>query len=121
MNSVMIGGYAAAAVLFWLWLGARDDLASQIKQCNTQKITAVAEAERITREALQDASQAREEALAQRLRQVEIARQRATEAAEQAMNRPVEVREVIQRVTDPQSCLNQPVPDDVIVTLRGES
>jgi hypothetical protein len=103
-----------------LYLGARDDLARQTEECNTDKITAIAEAEKVTREAL---AAAHRDALAQLARQAEAAdraREIAEEVAREAAARPVEVREVIREVYDEDQCLGAPVPGAILDSLRGD-
>ena len=63
LNRWMTAGLAASLVLVLLlfnaWQGAKDDLAEQRAQCNADKLEAIAEAERITREATQAAAEQR--------------------------------------------------------------
>lgn len=87
-----------AALLFWLWLEAREDLAAQVVQCNAEKLQAVVEAERIARDALTDAIQAeREQAEAMILRE-RAALQAATEAADNAMAEAEAIEDQLRRL-----------------------
>jgi len=118
MPWLTIGGWAGTALFFFMYLGLRDDLASEVEQCNTDKITAVAEAERITRETLE---QAHSDALAELARQAdraERARQIAEEAARLAEARPPRVVEVIRESND--ACLDTVIPADITDSLRHD-
>ncbi len=50
------GGYIAAALLGFLLLQAKQEIGEQIGQCNTDKATAVAEAEALTRQVEREAA-----------------------------------------------------------------
>ena len=54
MNLLLkFGPWIALAAMTALYLGKRDDLASAIEQCNTDKMASIAEAERLTRETIE--------------------------------------------------------------------
>lgn len=113
-----IGGYASAAVLLWLLLETREELGAQIEQCNTEKITAIAEAERLTREVL-DAAHAEQIAqLQSRLQAERNARVIAEEARVEAESRIPEVRTIIREVASENSCIDTIIPGAVIERLR---
>jgi hypothetical protein len=107
------GGYLLAAGLFWLWLGARDDLAQAIAQCNADKQTAIAEAEAVARASADAAYAQRIAQLEERNRRIMNALEAAREEAELAMARPAETRRIIERVVDTDACLSAPVPADI--------
>lgn len=113
-----IGGWTAAAVTGWLWLGARDDVARQTEACNTDKVAAVAEAERVARAAEREAADAEILRLNQRIADEANAREIAQEAARAAESRPPVVREVIRRVADANACMDTAIPADVIDAFR---
>lgn len=113
-----IAGWLAAALTGWLWLQARDDVAQQQEQCNREKVEAIAEAERVAREASEKAAAEAVAVLAQRLETETKARYVAAEAARIANSRPERVREVIRRVADADSCVDMPVPADIVGSLR---
>lgn len=69
-------GYVLAATLFWLLLEAREDIGEAVEKCNADKLLAVANAEKITRESV-------ERAMASRLAQ--LARQRDAESRARAL------------------------------------
>lgn len=78
---LMVGGYVLAAILLAMWVGAKEDLAQEIERCNTSTALAVADAEKITRKAVQDAAD-------ERIRQLEADRDRnAAEAAKERQKR----------------------------------
>ena len=112
-------GYVAAIILGWLWLEARENLASEIERCNTEKLSAVAEAERQAREATQSALSARIAQLEQSAEDAERAREIAIAAAREAESRPPEVREVIRRYIDTDACITTAIPDDILDGLRN--
>ena len=115
---VTLGGYVAAAVLFWLLLETKEELGAEISHCNTQKALAVAEAERITREALQTAMDERIAQLEEILASERNARAIAEAAKEEAESRLPEVREVIREVASEDACIDTTVPDAVLDSLR---
>lgn len=115
---VTAGGYVAAALLFWLLLEAREDLGAEIAQCNADKIEAVAEAERITREAMQIAMDERVAQLEARLWDESNARRIAEEARVEAESRLPEVRTIIREVASEDACIDTTVPDAVLDSLR---
>ncbi len=66
-------GYVLAGFLFFIGMGLREDLGRAKEECNTRMATAVAEAERVTREATQ-------RALERRMRELDAMVQDAREA-----------------------------------------
>ena len=122
MNTILttVSGYLAAAVLFWLWTEAREDLAAQIESCNGDKLRAVAEAEQVARQAEREAAAQTVAELVRMNEQTERARHVALQAALAAESRPAEVREVIRHVTDSSGCLRSPVPAAVLERLRSD-
>lgn len=111
-------GWPLAGLIFWFWLGVRDDLAAEIERCNTDKLAAVLEAERIASQAQREAA---DERIIQLTRQVELEKKAAAianDAAIAAEARPVEVREVIKRVSDANLCLDTAIPSELIDALR---
>ena len=105
-------------IMTGLYLELRDELASEVEQCNTDKIAAVAEAERVTRKMLEQAHQARMDQLARQTAAAERAREIAEEAARLAESRPPRVVEVIRESTD--ACLDTVVDPAVVRSLRGD-
>lgn len=116
-----IPGYVAAVALFWLWLGAREDLASEIDACNTRAVEAVAEAERAARQAEREATQAEIDRQRRIAASQAKAREIVAEALREAEAREPEIREVVKnvpRVELAAQCLDLPVPDFVARRLR---
>ncbi len=133
-----IAGLAGTAIFFFLWINAIQDLATERERCNTDKLAAVAEAERVTREAEREALQARLAALEQMVEDEQKAREIADQARIIAENRTSEVRTVIREVSnaDPSSCflslclalsltacgttrvVEKPVPVEIVRTER---
>jgi len=118
MPWVTIGGYAAAAVLLWLWLETRDDLAAEVERCNVDKIQSILDAEILLREADREAAEATAAELARQLTLEQKARQIADTAAREAESRPVRVRTVIREVASENLCLDTAVPAAVLNELR---
>lgn len=90
---VLIGLAAALAasilangILVRTWLGARDDVAAAVERCNAQKAQAVAEAEKIVRQAQERAAAAKIAQL-----QAQIAREAAAAASEREKRVQAEV------------------------------
>ncbi len=113
-----VGGYVAAAIFFGLYVGAKTDIKAEIERCNTEKMAAVADAQRIVR-------YAEIEALNKRIAELEAislresnARRIAEEAAREALGRPEKVRTVIKEVSGENSCLDTAVPGPVLDQLR---
>lgn len=117
MPWLTVGGWAGTLLFFAMYLGVRDDLAAEIERCNTDKMSAVAAAERVARDAM---AEAMGDALAEReqmLRDAQRAREIAEEAARLAESRVPEVIEVIRESTD--ACITAAVPDDIVDRLRN--
>ncbi len=111
-------GLMGSVMFFFLWLEAREDLAAQVEVCNREKLEAVVEAESLARRAERAAAE-RSILIANQLKEeAEQAVQDAQRAVDDAMARPPEVREVIRRVTVTENCLSQPVPADILDSLR---
>ncbi len=115
-----LAGLAGTLIFFGLWIKGIQDLAEERERCNTDKMAAVAEAERLTREFERQALQARLTALEQMVEDERAARDLADQARIIAEGRTMEVRTVIREVSDadPSSCLSQPVPSVIIDSLR---
>lgn len=119
---IAAGGYAAAAILGGLWLGARDDLAHEIEACNTRAVAAVAESERAVRVELESAHNEEKERLRVIARQQQEARIIVSEALREAESKPERVRTVIKEVPREElagQCLDMPMPDNVALGLRN--
>ena len=111
-------GWAVSVVFGWLWLGARDDVAREQQLCNAEKLAAVAEAQKTARQAAQDASEQTIAGLVARIERERKAREIAIRAASEAEKRPERVRTVIRRVADANSCIDMPVPVDILDSMR---
>lgn len=111
-------GWPLAGVLFWFWLGAREDLAAEIERCNVDKLASIAKAEQVAREATEAAHLRRITELESQAQRERKAREIAEAARIEAENRPVEVRTVIQRIADEHACLTTLIPDAVVDRLR---
>lgn len=112
------GGYVLAAMMFWLLIDAKQDLAAEIESCNTRAETAAREATEAATEA-RIAAYERQLDEAEELRQHEVrARQIAVKAATEAQNRPERVRTVIREVASENACIDTAVPAAVLDSLR---
>lgn len=121
-------GWPLAAIMFSLWLGLREDLAEQAAVCNQQKLTAVAEAERLTREMIQDANSRRLLELENIVKREQDARALAEMAGNDAKTAAAAAQETIRRLmqevnnsetaTIEQVCLLTTVPADALDGLR---
>ena len=121
-------GFPLAAVMFWFWLGVKEDLAQQVELCNQQKLVAVVEAERLTRETLQASLDGRLrelEALAQaetEARQLAEAARIAAESgaadAQATIRRLVDEAQGAEDATIEQTCLLTTVPADLLSGMR---
>lgn len=115
-------GWAAAAMLGWLWIQALQDIVEEREGCNADKLASVAAAEREARQAVEQASQARIAQLEQVIQKERQAREIAEDAAIIAESQAAEVREVIREVAvnDPDSCLNSEVPGEIVQQMRNQ-
>ena len=121
-------GYPIAALLFWFWLGERDSVIEERESCNTDKITAVAEAEAAARRALQASFELRVrelELLAQGEREArEMAELAASEARTGAETAQATIRRLMnetendETVTIERVCLNTAIPADILRVLN---
>lgn len=116
-----VSGWGAAIILGWLWLETRDNLATEIERCNTSKVSAIAEASQMAREAEREAAQ--DEIV--RLEAIAASQSKAREIVAQALREseargPV-VREVVRNVPRSElaaQCLDLPVPAAVFDSVR---
>ncbi len=107
-------------VLGGLYLDKRDDLAQEIEACNTRAMTSIAEAESITRKAV-EASLATQIADMASIAAAEMkARQIAEDAREIAESRPPKIRTIIKRIIDEDACLATPVHPTLLECLRTD-
>ena len=113
-------GWPLAAFTLWLYIGAREDVAQQIELCNTQKITAVAEAERVARESLETAMAIRSQRLREIAEQEQSARLILQDRIDELESKPAEIREVIRSVADENVCIDAVVPAAIVDSLRSE-
>lgn len=112
---------SALVVMTWLYLDKRDDLASEVERCNTDKITSILEAERITRQAQQEAADRTIAELVRKADQAEIAIGIANTARLEAESRPARVRTIIERVADVDACIDSPVHPSILSCLRDDA
>lgn len=113
-------GWPIAAMLFFFWLDGRENLAMETERCNTDKMTAVAEASEVARLAVVRASTAREKQLEAMAESERRARHIAEDARVAAESRPARVVEVIKRVAITDACINTAVPADLLDSLRND-
>jgi hypothetical protein len=128
LNALAIAGWPLAALFFWLLLEARQDVGEATEVCNTEKMAAVAEAERVTKETTEAAYERRlaeMEARAEDEREAtalaNMAREDAVRNAEAAQAR---IRQLIieaqndETATISQVCLSTTVDTAAIDGLR---
>jgi hypothetical protein len=117
------GPWIALAIMTALYLGKRDDLAQSIEQCNTDKMTSIAEAERITREAVQRAADERIEQATTMAANAANARDAATQKSQSANMdalranqrvRELELEASIDEIPDSSECLIVFLPSGVL-------
>ena len=109
---------AGLVVMTGLYLDKRDDYASQVEACNAEKLLAVAEAERVTRQEADAAAAQRIADLKKQAESADRAREIAEEATRQAEARTPRVREVIREVAANDSCIDTRVPVELVDSLR---
>ena len=112
-----------SAVFGWLWLQARDSIIEEREQCNTDKMASVADAERLAREASDNAHARRESellAIIQAEREArtiaDTGRVEANEIADAAVARVNELMREIENENDApvaRLCVNTVLPGDV--------
>ena len=121
-------GWPLAALMFFFWVGLKEDLAQQVEICNVQKLETIAAAERMSREALLNARE-REQIERDSIIQAEReARLQANLARETAELKADEAQAIIRRLieeagnnedaTVAQVCLNTDVPDSILDSIR---
>ena len=120
--------YLALIGMTVLYLGKRDDLAEAIESCNSDKLRAIAEAEAITREALQAAQERRLAEIEAMVKAEKEARRQATLARTALESEAAAAQDTIRRLrreaqnaetrTLEQECLLAPVPADILDRLR---
>ncbi len=111
-------GWPLCGVMVWLYLGVRDDLAAEIERCNTDKMTSIAEAERVAREGVQSAWDKEREEVERRMEALTQARLIVDEALRTAANREPEIRRVVEKVRDEDACIDTVVPSAIVERLR---
>ncbi len=124
MNLLLkFGPWIALAAMTALYLGKRDDLATEIEAANTRVMASVAEAEKITREAIEKAADDRIAQTAALALSAQKARDEANEKAEAANMdalkagqriRELELEASIDDIPDSSECLNVFVPGRVL-------
>jgi len=115
-----IAPVAALIMMTILYMGKRDELATEIEACNTRAMEGIAEAERITREATTSALEARLAQLEQISLDARKARDIAVQARIEAESRPEKVRTIVRRVADEDACIDSPVHPDLLGCLRND-
>ena len=115
-----IGGYALAAIFFGLWLHTRDKVVEERESCNTEKVMAIAEAEKVARITTTNAFQRQLDQLDNLAKTAERARQIAEKARIEAESRPERVRTVIRNAANEDQCLDIPVHPNVLQCLRND-
>ena len=128
LKAIPWAGYGVAALMFWFWIGLKEDLAQQVELCNQQKLESVAEAERLTRTALQASLDRRlselegiAEAESNARQMAEAERQVASEAASDAqatIRRLIAEAETDETQTIEQICLLTDVPTAILDGLQ---
>lgn len=115
----VVGGLSLLANLLigGMYLDKRDDLAREIERCNTDKMTSIAAAEKLTRETIEAATAKQMADLAALAAKEVVARQIAEDARKLAESRPEKIRIVIQKSED--GCLLESVPLEILNELRN--
>ncbi len=120
-------GWPLAAMMFFFWLGAREDLAASVADCNTDKLAVIAEAEQETRELLQASFTRREAVLIQQRAAAEDARlyaeMRRADAVSDTADREAKIRRLMMEagtdeIPDSNECLNVFVHNDALDGVR---
>jgi len=121
--AIKFGPWVLLVVMTGLYLDKRDDLASSIEKCNTDKLASIAEAERITRDVTQRAADERVAAAEAMAAAESKAKDEATEIAHNASTealkagqriRELELEASIDDIPDSNECLNVFVPSRVL-------
>ena len=121
---IKIAPWAGCALLGWLLLNAHQRIGEEIEGCNADKLAAVADAEKTTRQTLEAAHDRRLAELA-RQRDAERDARIAAEAQRQAAREGVEARDVrirqleldvfnAEQIPDSRECLNVFAPAAVV-------
>lgn len=104
-------GYGIAVIFFWLWIEAREDVATEVLACNASKLAEALESERVVRAAEKAASERERKRLQTALENAERAAEIAREAEALANERPERVKIVVRESND--ACVNQPISDEL--------
>lgn len=121
-------GWPLAALIFWMWLGGREDLAAEVERCNSDKLLAIAQAEQVARQALQDAQDAHQRELARLAVEAQGAVNESREGREAALRKAAAAQRIIDELTRTienehnapiaQVCLRADVPVTILDGLR---
>ncbi len=121
-----LGGIGAAAGFALAWFAASsyygDKIEQEITRCNADKLVSVAQAEKLAREATEEAAQAKIAQYARIAKSQQKAREIVAAALREAEAREPEIRTIVREIprdTDAQKCLDMPVPADLLRSLRN--
>jgi len=125
---VTVGGYVAAIILFWLFISAREDLATEIERCNTDKISSALVAEQLVRQATESAYNERiaelESMALNGQKAVDSANAARIEAITASSNQAITINQLmrdadVSEIPDSTECLNVFVPASAVDGMRG--
>ena len=112
-------GWPIAVLMFWFWLGARDQVIEERESCNADKLTSALESSELARTAMQKAAERRFEELEQLAYQADTARRIAELARIEAESRPAQIRTVVREVASVDACIDSRVPDRLLECVRS--
>ena len=113
-------GYAAAAVLGWMYIDKVDELARAEERCNTEKVEALLQADRVARKAGERAAAAHLAELDKMAEELATTRKKLTESQLVAQESQLRATQVIREaaLNAPDSCLNVAIDPAVVDGLR---
>lgn len=120
----MVSGWLLAVAFMSLWVQSERDHAAEIEACNTRIESAARERERKARQAVQEAFERERVRLSRLAKAHENARSALAERVRELEHEPERVRTVIREVpreTEAGNCLDVPVPQRVLDSLRDNA
>jgi hypothetical protein len=112
-------GWPLAALIFYFYLGARDQIVEERESCNADKLTSALESSELARTALQEAAERRFAELEALALSADRARRIAESARLEAESRPERVRTVVREVSREDQCIDAVVHPRLLSCLRN--
>jgi hypothetical protein len=112
-------GWPLAALIFWFYLGARDQVIEERESCNADKLTTALESSELARTAIHEAAERRFAELEALAKDADNARRIAEAARLEAESRPAQIRTIVREVASVDACIDSPVPVRLLECVRS--